>query len=517
MFQLPTRCSYRLLCAVVLATAGLYASILSVVADDGGMARVRPYAENPRYLAMDGVPFFAIGATHRHSWTPISRPAQFELLQDLDRLAAAMSRIDSPHVRGFVRCLPYDPMNHMHDGPVDPVLQPWKRLDDGRYDLERFEPAWEQRLRAFLDAAGERGILVSLEVWDDWSVTRGIGGAWDPGPGHGWHSHPFHPDNNINYDRQALPHTTRACVAPFYETLPAVNRNPSLVLGFQQRYVDHLVELAGDYPNVLWNLSNETRASLAWSRYWADYLRQRLPAGAMIGEMPSTNRRDGGGECDHDLNPLTLSTDHRYDFVDIAQGVSRHEFGSDPTRQGIGGAERIRRYQQAMAEVGKIKPLVVSKDYHNVPAGGTAVLWSRMTGGAATSRFHRPYGKLPATNTDFQYEALERMGRFLAGVQFWHFQPQVDLVAGLPPGSPDANAIGRTGREYLVQLFGGQGGELKFRIAPGRWQVVLYEPKTDTYLGPGGRAGQKIEVGDDPLVVNVPDYDETAILHLRRI
>ena len=140
-----------------------------------------------------------------------------------------------------------------------------------------------------------------------------------------------------------------------------------------------------------------------------------------------------------------------------------------------------------------------------------------MTGGAATARFHRPYGKRPATNTDFQYEALERMGRFLAGVQFWHFQPQADLVAGLPQGSPGANAIGRAGHECLVQLFGGQGGEVKFRIAPGRWQAVLYEPKTDTYLGAGGRAGRKIEVGDDPSVVNVPDYDETAILHLRRI
>lgn len=124
-------------------------------------------------------------------------------------------------------------------------------MDGGRYDLTKFEPAWEQRPRAFLDAARERGILVSLEVGNDWSVTRGIGGAWDPGPGHGWHSHPFNPDNNVNYDRQVLPHTTRPCVAPFYETLPAANRNRSVVLGFQQRYVDHLVKMAGGYPNIL--------------------------------------------------------------------------------------------------------------------------------------------------------------------------------------------------------------------------------------------------------------------------
>ena len=515
MSKHPSHGHFHRLVAVAFAVAALHALALSAAAEGGGAARVRPCAENPRYLALDGVPFFALGATHRHSWTPISRPGQFELLQDLDRLAAAMARIGSPHVRGFVRCLPYDPMNHMHDGPVDPVLQPWKKLDDGSYDLTQFEPAWEERLRAFLDAARERGILVSLEVWDDWSVTRGIDGAWDPGPGHGWHSHPFNPDNNVNYGRQVLPHTTRACVAPFYETLPGANGNET-VLRLQQRYVDHLVELAGDYPNVLWNLSNETRATLAWSRYWAEYLRERLPAGAMIGEMPSTNRRDGGGECDYDLNPLTLATDARYDFVDVAQGVSRHEFGGDPARQGIGGAERIRQYQQAMAAAGKIKPLVVSKDYHSHPAGGTAVLWSRLTAGAATARFHRPYGKRPPTDTDFQYEAIERLGRFLAGVEFWHFEPQPELVAGLPEDSPGANAIGRTGRDYLVQLFGGQGGEMSLRLAPGRWRVLLYEPKADAYRGPGGQAGEEIEVSQTPVAIAVPDYDETAILHLRR-
>jgi hypothetical protein len=54
----------------------------------------------------------------------------------------------------------------------------------------------------------------------------------------------------------------------------------------------------------------------------------------MIGEMPSTNRKDGGGECDYELNPLTLCTDINYDFVDIAQGVSAHEFG-EPRQQAL--------------------------------------------------------------------------------------------------------------------------------------------------------------------------------------
>ncbi len=513
----PTKPAAVRATAIVLAVAALHAWALRAAADGGGAARVQPYAENPRYLAMEGVPFFAIGATHRHSWTPISRPAQFELLLDLERLAAVMARIDSPHIRGFVRCMPYDPLYRHGDGPVESVLQPWKRLDDGRYDLAQFEPAWEQRLRTYLDAACERGILVSLEVWDDWSVTGGVGGRTEPGPGYAWNGHPFNPDNNVNYDRQVLPHTTRACVAPFYETLPGANGN-SVVLGLQQRYVDHLIGIAGDYPNAIWNLSNESRATLAWSRYWAEYLRQRLPAGAMIGDMPSTTGREGMGECDPDLNPLTLATDDRYDFVDVAQRVSGARFGRNfqVWWQVFSGAQRMRQYQEAMAAAGRIKPLVVSKDYLNDPDGGTAVLWSRLTGGAATSRFHRPRGNETTPISDFQYEAVERLGRFLADVEFWHFQTQADLVAGLPEGSPGVNAIGRTGREYLVQLFGGREGKVALRLAPGRWRVVVYEPKTDAYRNAGGRAGEVIEAGERPLAIRVPTYDETAILHLRR-
>jgi hypothetical protein len=108
---------------------------------------------------------------------------------------------------------------------VKTVLQPWLKLDDGRYDLEQFEPAWEERLRAFLDAALERRIVVSLEVWDDWSVTRGPGGAYDPGEGNGWNAHPFNPKNNVNYDEAILPAETSVCNAPFYSTIPLRNNN----------------------------------------------------------------------------------------------------------------------------------------------------------------------------------------------------------------------------------------------------------------------------------------------------
>ena len=437
---------------------------------------IQPYPGNPNYLAWGDTPVFPLGATGYHSWTPISRPDEVNFTEQLDQLAKVIDDIGSPHVCGFVRCLPYDPMNHMHDGAVGKVLQPWLRLDDGRYDLKQFEPAWEERLRAYLDAALERRIVVSLEVWDDWSITRGPGGAYDPGEGNGWNAHPFNPKNNVNYDETVLPAETSVCNAPFYNTIPSRN-NDDQVLNLQRNYVDHLLSIATDYPNIILNISNESRAHLDWSRFWAKYIRERVPPGFMIGEMPSTNRKDGGGECEHEFSPLTLCTDPLYDFVDIAQGVSRHEFG-DPPQQAIGGGERIYHYRHTMAEAETRRPLIVSKDYSRDEKGGDMVLWSRFVSGAATARFHRPAGDNHKSVIDFQHEAVGRLGRFIAKVPFWQMHPSPETVLELPEGA-GANVLADPSSIHVVQLIGvSNGGFLQFALTPGNWTIRWIDPST---------------------------------------
>jgi hypothetical protein len=468
--------------------------------------RIQAFPDNPHYLAWGETPVFPLGATGYHSWTPISRPENVDFQQQMDRLARVIDQIGSPHVCGFVRCLPYDPMNHLHDGAVKQVLQPWVKQQDGRYDLRRFESAWEQRLRAFLAAALERRIVVSLEIWDDWSVTRGPGGAYDPEAGAGWNAHPFNPRNNVNYDANVLPATTARCDAPFYSTIPS-RQNLVPVLELQQRYVDRVLAIASEYPHILINISNESRAHLEWSRYWAAYIRQRIPPGMMIGEMPSTNRKDGGGECQHEFSPLTLCTDPRYDFVDIAQGVSGHEFG-DPRRQALGGGRRIFEYRQAMAEAGTRRPLVISKDYTRTPDGGDMVLWSRFVGGAAAARFHRPAGSHPESVSRFQHEAIGRLGRFIADVPFWRMHPDSGLVKKLPSGAA-ANVLAEPDGQCVVQLIGGkEGEELHLGVASGAWIARWIDPASGRELA----RSQAASTGVLPLTL--PAGPDHWIVHL---
>lgn len=488
----------------------------TVVADDVGRIqpqpttdRIRAWPDNPHYLAWGDTPVFPLGATGYHSWTPISRPEEVDFPRQLERLAQVIREIDSPHVCGFVRCLPYDPNNHMHDGSVEEVLQPWFRLPDGRYDLARFEPRWEKRLRDFLQAALDRRIVVALEIWDDWSVTRGPGGAYDPGAGAAWNAHPFNPLNNINYDETVLPVQTAVCDAPFYSTIPS-RRDVQPVLDLQKRYVDHVLAIASEFPNVLINIANESRAHLDWSHFWADYVRECVPAGMLIGDMPSTNRKDGGGECEPAFSPMTLCTDPRYDFVDISQGVSRHEFRT-PRDQALGGARRIAAYRQAMSEAGTRRPLIVSKDYTRGPDGGDLVLWSRFVGGAAAARFHRLAGNHPETMSDFQHEAVGRLGQFIARVPFWRMQPAPELVKKLPAGA-GANVLAEPDGICVVQLIGGAGGDsLLLDLPAGRWTVRWIDPATGREL-----AGAKVTSNTVGLELTVPAGPDHRVLHLEK-
>ncbi len=464
---------------------------------------VQIYPENPRYLAFDGEPAFLLGAAHHHSWTPISRPNEVDIVRQLDRLSGVIDSIGSPHVRGFVRALPYDPMNHMHDGAVVEVLQPWVRLEDGRYDLERFNPDWRRRLDAFLEAAAERRIVVSLELWDDWSVTRGVGGSYDPGEEGAWNAHPFNPTNNVNYGEDVLPSSTSACDAPFYRTIPPRD-DVEVVLRLQQRYVDEVLGVASRYPNVLVNLSNESRAHLDWSRFWAGYVRGRLPE-AIIGEMPSTNRRDGGGECEDEFSPATLVTDPLYDYVDVSQGVSNHEFGT-VREQALGGGRRLGAYVRAMADAGTVRPLVVSKDYTRGPGGGDVVLWSRFVGGAAAARFHRPAGDHGDEVVRFQLEAIGRLGGFVARLPFWRMHPDPQRVRSLPDGA-GVNVLAEPDGHVVVQLLLEERG--------GRLSVDLSQKARARWIDPAG--ARLIEESDVPrgtVTLDVPEATDHLILHL---
>ncbi|MEX0779961.1 MAG: hypothetical protein WD037_09505 [Balneolales bacterium] len=468
---------------------------------------LQPYPENPHYLAWGDVPIFPLGPTDFHSWTPVSRPGTVDFIAHMGRLAEMIDEIGSPNLKGFVRILPYDPMNHLHDGPVERTLQPWVLLEDGRYDLTQFEPEWEERFVSILDAALSREIVVSLEVWDDWSITRGPGGEYDPGEGAAWNAHPFNPLNNINYEESVLPAETSVCEAPFYNTIPSLGNNKP-VLDLQKKYVNKLLEIASAYPNLIINIANESRAHLAWSRYWAEYIRGKVPPEFMIGDMPSTNRQDGGGECDHAFNPATLAIDSLYDFSDMSQAISRHEFGANANDQALGGAIRIKEYRQAMAKAFGPRPLMITKDYTRGEDGGDVILWSRLIGGASSARFHRP-GVDSEGVVEFQREAALRLGKFIAEIPFWNMNPAPEFLRATDE-EISANILAENHGHVVVQLLESKKDQrLFFELEPGTWSVRWIDPATGQVVDKGSASSE-----NNMFEISIPVDLDHLVLHL---
>ena len=124
--------------------------------------------------------------------------------------------------------------------------QPWARTGPGeakdgepKYDLERFDDAFFERLRDRVVRAGERGIYVDAMLFEGWALHL------SPSPDH-VEGHPFHALNNVNG-------ISIGSIVD-YEVLPL---DPK-VEEIQTVYIRRVVDTLHDLPNVLWEVANES-------------------------------------------------------------------------------------------------------------------------------------------------------------------------------------------------------------------------------------------------------------------
>jgi hypothetical protein len=154
-----------------------------------------------------------------------------------------------------------DPLPYLRTGPG-------KALDGApKFDLTQFNPEYFQRIRSRVVAAGERGIYVSIMLFQGFSVDdRNTDISLNP-----WLGHPFHRDNNIN-GIDGDPHQTDGGRAVHTLLLPEIT-------ALQERYVRRVVDAVNDLDNVLYEVGNELYAdSVAWQYHMIEVV-QRYQAG----------------------------------------------------------------------------------------------------------------------------------------------------------------------------------------------------------------------------------------------
>ena len=204
---------------------------------------LRVDARNPRYFT-DGRGRI-VYLTGSHTWRNlqdrggVDPPPPF----DFDRYLQWMVRLNHNFMRLWAweqakwvpwteRDVSFAPLPYLRTGPGNAL--------DGKpkFNLKRFNPEYFERLRSRVKAAGERGIYVSVMLFQGWSGRK----AWGGNP---WLGHPYNPNNNVNGldgDRNGDNLVDLS--------LPEVREQDAA-------YVRKVIDTVNDLDNVLYEVSNE--------------------------------------------------------------------------------------------------------------------------------------------------------------------------------------------------------------------------------------------------------------------
>jgi hypothetical protein len=228
----------------------------------GGAARgpLRVDPTNPRYFN-DGAGHI-VYLTGSHTWQTLKDrgltdpPPAFDYPGFLEFLVA--------HKHNYFRLWTWEQPRSWNNNTdnLRRYFQPfaWPRTGPGlasdgkpRFDLEKFDQTYFDRIRARVAAAGARGVYVAVTLFDGWDLANAynaVDGGFPPGTG-----------NNVN----GL--TTDPARA---QTL-----DDPAALRVQEAYVRKVIDTVNDQDNVLYEIANETNASgVTWQYHMIDLIKQ---------------------------------------------------------------------------------------------------------------------------------------------------------------------------------------------------------------------------------------------------
>jgi hypothetical protein len=443
-----------------------------------GPLRVHP--TNPRYFTDDGQR--AVYLTGSHTWDNLqdmgeaNPPVPFDFGAYLDFLVR--------HDHNFIRLwrwelLAWDTAANDREAPrqLRVAPHPWRRTGPGlatdglpRFDLEQLDPAYFERLRARVIAARDRGLYVSVMLFEGWGLQH-VTNAWP--------AHPFHPTNHINglaADADGDGHGLEVHTLQ----VPAVTR-------LQEAYVRRVIEAVGDLDNVLYEIANESGAySTAWQEHFIRFLHETergQPKPHLVG-MTFQYARDPKRRGHND----TL-------FHSPADWIS-----PNPDAAGY-------NYRHNPPPATGAKVILADTDHFWGIGGDVAWVWKSFLRGL-NPIFMDPYREAVLRGgTDAKWDPVRRA----LGVAR-RLSRQVDL-ATLTPEEKLASpgwCLAARGREYLVFAPAGQEVSVDLTDAPGEWRIAWIHPvegsasHSDTTI-PGGtnRTFKSPHTGD-------------TLLHLKR-
>ena len=342
---------------------------------------------------------------------------------------------------------------------------PWERTGPGqdvlgfpKFDLTRFNRAYFDRMRARVMAAGERGLAVSVMLFEGWCVQFVPDAT----------SHPFFAHNNIN--GISYGHDAKSIHTLTHSSITAV----------QEAYVRMIIDTVNDLDNVLYEIANESGPySTEWQYHMIDLVKKyelRKPKQHLVG----MSHQHAGGT-----------------FETMRQ--SRADWISP-------GADVAQIYQADPPPADGSKLLVADTDHLGASGSGDRLwVWKSFCRGLHTLCMDRYVA--PDSVTDKPYEKAEEI-RCAMG-QAVLFSQRMDLRKAKPRSDLASTrfCLADPGKEYLVYL--PEGGKVQVDLSgtTGHLHVEWSDPVTGKSVTAKDIAGGKMQVFNSP-------FSRDAVLYL---
>ena len=462
---------WKLVTMCILFTAATVSAGLA-----SGPLRVHP--QNGRYFAdASGKAVFLTGS---HTWANFQERGvagetpDFDYERYLDFLAQ--------HGHNFMRMWRWEQAQWMQFVPATTPIRyapmAYQRTGAGtaldgkpKFDLTRFNQGYFDRLRHRVATAGQRGIYVSVMLFQGFSVEQKGSRGVDPKKGNAWEGHPYNALNNINGIDGDLNDDNEGRET---HTL----QNPD-VTRLQEAYVRKVVDTLNDLDNVLWEISNESHTdSIRWHYHMIRFIRQyeaSLPKQHPIGmtSSPISNPPLFAGNADW-ISPngkdyLTDPPDTAGRKVIIVDNDHIRPWDSDP-----------------------------SWVWKNLMRGNQFILMDHYMD------FRMGAPDRPDPKHDPTRRAMGFARALAERVDLAAFEPQSEL-------SSTKYCLARPGKEYLAYQPDAKGAKFMLKIEPGAYRIRWIQCTTNDCS-----KAKRVEVKEAGWIPLIPPLRGAAVAHLDR-
>jgi hypothetical protein len=341
---------------------------------------------------------------------------------------------------------------------------PGTALDGGlRFDLSQFNQGYFDRLRSRVLAARDRGIYVSIMLFEGWSIDN-IG----KGPGNPWPGHPFNGANNVNgidgdLNGDGQGEETHTLASP-------------AVTAIQEAYVRKVIDTVNDLDNVLYEIANESGSTIPgstdWQYHMIDFVHNY--------EASQPNRHPVGMtfQWPNGTNAMLFSSPADW----IAPGASGGYDTDPPPSDGS-------------------KVIMSDTDHIWGEGGDRSWVWKSFTRALQTLFMDGGIETFPASN-DWRESARWAMG------QARSYADRMDLASMSPRGDLASTgfALANPGAEYLVYQSG--SGGFSVTLGAGDYAVEWFNPSDGTMTtGSNVTGGAPVDF--------TPPFGGDAVLYLK--